>query len=154
MLVTVSAPFSTANRTNCSAVIGSGGAVLIGSRSACDVNQFWQYPQCRSQPSIPKLIASVPGKRVEERFLLDGIALQRAEVIVRNEQRAAAVESHPANPVVSVEDQAAMAARVTPHLVIRKLLVQLAFGRKPRQLIAERLHPRFPGRRLRLAFDQ
>ena len=39
----------------------AGGATASGSRSAWDVTQFWQYEQCRSQPSMPKLKASAPG---------------------------------------------------------------------------------------------
>ena len=80
---------------------------------------------------------------MEERLLLDGIALQRAEVIVRNEQRAAAIEPHPANPVVSVKNQAAVSAGVAAHFVVGKFLVQLAFFRESRQRIAQRLHLRF-----------
>jgi len=48
------------------------GAVLIGSRSACEVNQFWQYPQCKSHPSIPKLIANVPGSAWKNGFFSMG----------------------------------------------------------------------------------
>jgi hypothetical protein len=35
--------------------VSIGGEIADGSRSACDVTQFWQYEQCRSQPSMPKL---------------------------------------------------------------------------------------------------
>ena len=37
------------------ATLRSGGDTALGSRKACDVTQFWQYPQCRSHPNMPKL---------------------------------------------------------------------------------------------------
>jgi hypothetical protein len=49
-----------------------GGATAIGSRSAWDVTQFWQYEQCRSQPSMPKLYASAPGRAWKNGFFSMG----------------------------------------------------------------------------------
>ena len=57
----VGAPQSAARATSSSAETSRGAPTASGSRIDCEVNQFWQYAQCRSQPSIPKLIASAPG---------------------------------------------------------------------------------------------
>ena len=57
-----------------------GGATAWGSRMDWEVNQFWQYEQCRSQPSIPKERASEPGSAWKKRFLLDRVALDRTDV--------------------------------------------------------------------------
>ncbi len=39
------APARFAARTISAGVIVSAGACAAGSRSACDVTQFWQFPQ-------------------------------------------------------------------------------------------------------------
>src|SRR5688572_771814 len=58
---TIFAPWRSASCTSDAGVVSCGGAIARGSRNACDVTQFWQYEQCRSQPGIPKLYASAPG---------------------------------------------------------------------------------------------
>ncbi len=82
------------------------------------------------------------GQSVEEWFLLDGIALERAEIVRRDKQRAGAVEAHTANAVVAVEDQATMAASVTADFVVGQFFVQLPRLGQTRQLLAQRLHLR------------
>jgi hypothetical protein len=43
-----------------------------GSRIACDVTQFWQYGQWKSQPSMPKVSASDPGSTWKKGFFSTG----------------------------------------------------------------------------------
>ena len=69
---TVGAPHSTASRERPSAVTSRGAATASGSRTDCDVNQFWQYAQCRSQPSIPNESASEPGRAWKKGFFSIG----------------------------------------------------------------------------------
>src|SRR2546422_4298041 len=72
VLVTMRAPCSSDRETNCSGVSRWGGAIALGSRTACDVTQFWQYAQWKSQPSIPKLMASDPGSAWKNGFFSTG----------------------------------------------------------------------------------
>jgi hypothetical protein len=44
----------------------------VSSRSACDVSQFWQYPQWKSQPSIPNVSVSLPGRQWKNGFFSVG----------------------------------------------------------------------------------
>jgi hypothetical protein len=55
---------------------------------------------------------------MEERFLLDRIALQRADIVAWNEQCPVAIEPHPANAVVSGKNQTPVTACVAAHLAI------------------------------------
>ena len=72
VLHTIGAPSASARSTMCPALIGRTGESAAGSRSACDVTQFWQYEQCRSQPSIPKLSAPLPGRKWKNGFFSTG----------------------------------------------------------------------------------
>ena len=97
-----------------------------GSRSVCEVSQFWQYEQWKSQPSIPKVSVRGAGQEVEERLLLHGVGLQRGHVAAGHHQLAAAVEAHLAHAPQPVGDQAAVAAGVAAHLVVGQALIELA----------------------------
>jgi hypothetical protein len=59
--VTIRAPLRFAAATISSGVTGSAGAIEALSRRAWEVSQFWQNPQCMSQPSMPNESALAPG---------------------------------------------------------------------------------------------
>jgi hypothetical protein len=63
---------------------------------------------------------------VKERFLLDRVQLQGADVPVGNKQLAAAVETDTANAIESVGDEAPMPAGEAPKLSVIELLVELS----------------------------
>src|SRR2546423_11781050 len=68
------------------------------------------------------------GKGVEERFLLDRVALEGADVATWHHQRATAVVADLADPAQAVLDQALVSARVATDLVVRQLLVERSEG--------------------------
>ena len=76
------------------------------------------------------------GMRVEERLLLDGIALHAADVAPRHAQASAVVETHLADADGPVRQRTAMAARVTAEAAIGKPVVQLALARRLREQLS------------------
>src|SRR5438105_15777389 len=66
-------------------------------------------------------------QRMEERFFLDGIKLERSNVSVRHEQPSAAIESNAADAVEPIEYHAPVAACETAQPAIFELLVQFTF---------------------------
>src|SRR3989304_5156134 len=68
------------------------------------------------------------GEHVEERLLLRRVALERADVPVRDHERAAAVEPHLADAALAIEHEAAMAAGVAADLASGKPLVELTLA--------------------------
>ena len=76
-------------------------------------------------------------QRMEERFFLDRIQLERANVSVRDEQPPAAIESNAADAVEPVEDHASVAACEAAQPAVFELLVQLAFLRVSLQDVLE-----------------
>jgi hypothetical protein len=60
--------------TNCSAPKNSGSMPALGSRIVCEVSQFWQYEQWKSQPSIPKVSVVEPGRKWKNGFFSVGSA--------------------------------------------------------------------------------
>jgi hypothetical protein len=58
------------------------------------------------------------GQGMKERFLLDRIQLQCANVSLRDEQLSAAIETHAANAIEPIGDHAAMTARYAPQLSV------------------------------------
>ena len=77
---------------------------------------------------MPKLNASAPGMGVEERLLLDRIALDAADVAARDVEHAAAIEPHLADAGRAVRDGTLVAARVTLEPVLRDGLDQFRCG--------------------------
>src|SRR5438105_9822849 len=65
---------------------------------------------------------------MEERLLLDRIALERANIAARDHQAAATVVANLADAPKPLLDQAAVSARVTANLVVRQLLVERPQG--------------------------
>jgi hypothetical protein len=63
---------------------------------------------------------------MEKRFLLDGIALDSANVSPRNIQRSAAIVTNLANSRLTVGNRATMATGVTTHTVAIELFIKLA----------------------------
>lgn len=66
------APVLTARRTKSSGLTIFTGLPAFETLKACEISQFWQYGQCRSHPSIPKVSASVPGKTWKNGFFSIG----------------------------------------------------------------------------------
>src|SRR3989304_751124 len=65
------------------------------------------------------------GEHVEERLLLRRVALERADVPVRDHECAAAVEPHLADAALAIEHEATMAAGVAADLASGKPLVEV-----------------------------
>src|SRR4030095_1964940 len=63
---------------------------------------------------------------MEERLLLDRVALQCSDVALRNVERASFIEPNFADAGQTVENDAPMAAREAPHTVVVKLFVENA----------------------------
>ena len=78
------------------------------------------------------------GQRVEERLLLHGIDLQRADVAEGDLERARLVEAHAADAVAAGRDQAAMAAGEAAHAALGQLFVQLPLAGLPGEEVDER----------------
>src|SRR6266542_4236628 len=66
-----------------------------------------------------------PVKCMEERLLLDRIALQRSDVTPRNAQHAPLVVAHPADALAALRDRAAVAAGIAPQPPVGKSLDEL-----------------------------
>jgi len=102
----------------------------IGERasgSACEETQFWQYPHCRSQPSIPKFSASAPGRTLEERLLFDRIAWDGVDVPVWRVQLSALIEPDFAHALEAGCNRTAMPAGQTTHAAFINNLEELRF---------------------------
>ena len=69
---TMRAPWRTARPTSSSGVTSRGMTPAVSSRSACEVSQFWQYPQWKSQPSMPNVSVSLPGRQWKKGFFSVG----------------------------------------------------------------------------------
>src|ERR1051326_3541832 len=67
------------------------------------------------------------GQCMKERFLLDRIKLEGAEISMRDQQFAPAVKSNATNPVLPFPDDTAMPARKAFELSLADLAVQLPF---------------------------
>src|SRR5215470_9667812 len=67
---------------------------------------------------------------MEKRFFFHRIELERADITMRHEERSVSIESHTANPIESIQDDAAVTASKTTQLAVIQSLVQLAFSRK------------------------
>ena len=77
---------------------------------------------------------------VKKRLLLDGIALDPADVSPRHIESTAAVVAHFADSGLPLRDGAAMAAGITAHPIAIELLIQVAFAHLLVDDIAERGH--------------
>src|SRR3974377_1661097 len=64
---------------------------------------------------------------MEERLLLDGIALHARGVSPRHVELAAAIEAHLAHPCLSLGDRAAMATGETSDAIVAEILHQRGF---------------------------
>ena len=67
-----------------------------------------------------------PGIGMEKRLLLDGVALNAADISPRDIQSSAAIVTHLANSRLTVRDGTAVAAGVTAHAIAVELFVKLA----------------------------
>ena len=67
---------------------------------------------------------------MEEWFFLDRIQLQRAHVSVRHKQLAPTIEPNAANAIQSLENHAAVTARITTDPPVFEGLIELSFGRE------------------------
>src|SRR5439155_6938195 len=65
-------PGPSASHTRPSGVTSVGRTPAAASRSAWLVSQFWQYPQWKSDPSIPKVGVSEPGSAWKNGFFSVG----------------------------------------------------------------------------------
>ena len=75
--------------------------------------------------------------RVKERLLLDGIALDAADVAPGHEQAATAVEPDLAYPERSIRDRTAVPAGKATHPPLIETLVELAFAGVLRQQLRQ-----------------
>src|SRR5438094_2678269 len=73
-------------------------------------------------------IGKRPGKSVEERLLLDGVALHSADVSPRNVKLSTLVVTHLTNSSLALGDWATVSTRVAAQAVALNGLVQLAFA--------------------------
>ena len=82
------------------------------------------------------------GARVEERLLLDRVALHAADVAPRHVKSSAAIEPHLADAHGAVGDRALVAARVAADPALRDRLDELGrgLGRSSLQQFSERRH--------------
>src|SRR6185369_3213220 len=69
-----------------------------------------------------------PGMRVEERLLLDRVALNTADITPRDAQVPAAVEAHLAHADGAVGNRALVSARVTADAILGDVLDELRRG--------------------------
>ena len=75
--------------------------------------------------------------RVEERLLLDRIALHAADVAPRHQQPAALVEAHLADADRALGQRTAVAARVAAQPAVGQRVVQLALARLAREHLSQ-----------------
>ena len=75
--------------------------------------------------------------RVEERLLLDRIALHAADIAPGHLQAAALVEAHLADADRADRERAAVAAGHAPQTAVGQLLVELAVARFARQNVSK-----------------
>ena len=77
-------------------------------------------------PKHSEAVGQGPGISVEKRLLLDGVALNAANISPRDIQRPAAVVTNLANSRLTVWNRTAVAASVTTHTIAIELFVKLA----------------------------
>jgi hypothetical protein len=81
---------------------------------------------------------------MEERLLLDGIALHAAHISPGNIQLSALIETDLANTQLAFRDRTAVAAGIAAHTLAVELLVQIALADVPSENVAERRHRKLP----------
>ena len=84
----------------------------------------------------PEAVSQRARVRVEERLLLDRIALHAADVAPRHPQPPALVEAHLADADGAVGQGTAMAARVTAQAAVGQPVVQRALARRLREQLS------------------
>ena len=99
------------------------------------MSQFWQKKQPMLQPAVPMEKTRVPGKKMIQRFLLDGIDLQRGRMSVAQAVKLAAlIRADEAEAGLPFADMAMPRTKIAMHLAVGFSLPPASFV-EPRCLL-------------------
>ena len=131
------APSRSASRTSASGDASIGGATAAGIAQRLRRHPVLAVAAVQIAAEHAEAVRERAGVGVEERLLLDRIALHAADVAPRHAQRSALVEAHLADADRAVGQRTAMAAGEAAQPAVRQDVVQLALARPARQYFSE-----------------